>query len=79
MLVTVPETPGHVSSTARTEKTQLVSLTQRIHGPSLAVQGLRIHLPVQGTQETWVRSLGEKDPLEKETATHSSILFWEMS
>ena len=29
MLVTVPETPGHVSSTARTEKTQLVSLTQR--------------------------------------------------
>ena len=24
--------------------------------------------------ETWVRSLGSEDPLEKETATHSSIL-----
>ena len=27
-------------------------------------------------QETWVRSLGWEDPLEKETATHSSILAW---
>ena len=25
-------------------------------------------------QETWVRSLGREDPLEKGTATHSSIL-----
>ena len=27
-------------------------------------------------QETPVRSLGQKDPLEKEMATHSSILAW---
>ena len=27
-------------------------------------------------QETWVRSLGWEDPLEKETATQSSILAW---
>ena len=27
-------------------------------------------------QETWVRSLGWEDPLEKEIATHSSILAW---
>ena len=27
-------------------------------------------------QETWVRSLGQEDPLEKEMATHSSILAW---
>ena len=27
-------------------------------------------------QETWVRSLGWKIPLEKEMATHSSILAW---
>ena len=27
-------------------------------------------------QETRVQSLGQKDPLEKETATHSSILAW---
>ena len=26
--------------------------------------------------ETWVRSLGREDPLEKEIATHSSILAW---
>ena len=27
-------------------------------------------------QETWVSSLGQKDPLEKEMATHCSILDW---
>ena len=26
--------------------------------------------------ETWVRSLGQEDPLEKEMATHSSTLAW---
>ena len=26
--------------------------------------------------ETWVRSLGREDPLEKEMATHSSVLAW---
>ena len=26
--------------------------------------------------ETWVRSLGREDPLQKEMATHSSILAW---
>ena len=29
-------------------------------------------------QETRVRSLGQKDPLEEEMATHSSILAWEI-
>ena len=28
-------------------------------------------------QETWVQFLGQEDPLEKERATHSSILAWE--
>ena len=27
-------------------------------------------------RETWVRSLGSEDPLEKGMATHSSILAW---
>ena len=27
-------------------------------------------------QETWVSSLGQKDPLEKGMSTHSSILAW---
>ena len=29
-------------------------------------------------QETQVRSLGQKDPLEEEMTTHSSILAWEI-
>ena len=33
---------------------------------------------VQETQETQVRSLHQEDPLEKELATHSSILAWEI-
>ena len=38
-------------------------------------QWQRILLP---TQKTWVRSLGEEDPLEKEMAIHSSMLAWEI-
>ena len=29
-------------------------------------------------QETWVRSLGQEDPLEKEKTTHSSTLAWKI-
>ena len=29
-------------------------------------------------QETQVQSLGQEDPLEKEMATHSSIIAWEI-
>ena len=29
--------------------------------------------------ETWVRSLGQEDPLEKGKATHSSILPWRVT
>ena len=29
-------------------------------------------------QETWVQPLGREDPVEKEMATHSSILPWEI-
>ena len=32
---------------------------------------------MQETQEMLVRSLGWEDPLESETASHSSILAWE--
>ena len=34
------------------------------------------HLPAM--RETWVRSLGWEDPLEKEMATHFSILAWKI-
>ena len=40
---------------------------------SLVAQTVK-YLPA--TQETWVRSLCRKDPLEKAMATHSSILAW---
>ena len=40
---------------------------------SLVAQMVK-HLPT--TQETRVRSLGWEDPLEKEMATHSSVLAW---
>ena len=35
------------------------------------------HLPTM--QEIWVQSLGWEDLLEKEMATHSSILAWKIS
>ena len=41
-------------------------------------QWQRIHLPVQQTQETQVQSLGQENPLEQETATHSSVLAWKI-
>ena len=31
---------------------------------------------MQETRETWVRTLGQEDPLEEGIATHSSILSW---
>ena len=42
-------------------------------GASLMVQMVK-NLPVM--KETWVRSLGQEDPLEKEMATHSSTIAW---
>ena len=33
---------------------------------------------VQEMQETGVQPLGQEDPLEKEMATHSSILAWKV-
>ena len=42
---------------------------------SLVTQWEIIHLP---KQKTWVQSLSWEDPLEKEMATHSSILAWEI-
>src|SRR5574341_512269 len=52
----------------------------KIHKNSLWICGYVLmaqtvkNLP--GAQETWVRSLGQEDPLEKEMATYSSILAW---
>ena len=47
-----------------------------MRGASLVAQSVK-NLPA--VQETWVRSLGWEDALEKEMATHSSIIAWKIS
>ena len=44
-----------------------------VWGASLVAQIVK-NLPA--VQETWVQSLSQEDPLEKRTATHSSIPAW---
>ena len=39
-------------------------------------QWVKNTLAMQETQETWVQSLNQEDPLEEEMTTHSSILAW---
>ena len=51
----------------------LISIQLPVLGASLVDQLVK-NLPAM--QETWVRFLGWKDPLEKGMATHSSILAW---
>ena len=48
-------------------------MSKKILGVSLVAQMVK-NLPV--IQETQVLSLGQEDPLEKEMATHLSILAW---
>ena len=43
---------------------------------SLEAQQIKNLPTVQKTQEIWVQSLGQDDPLEKEMATYSSMLAW---
>ena len=42
---------------------------------SLVAQAVK-RLPAM--RDPWIRSLGQEDPLEKETATHSRILAWKI-
>ena len=44
-------------------------------GASLIAQSVK-NLPA--VLETWVQFLGREDPLEKEMATHSSVLAWKI-
>ena len=53
--------------------TQFIKGTNLFLRASLVAQRLK-HLPPM--RETWVRSLGQEDPLGKEMVTHSSILAW---
>ena len=51
----------------------ILIFARNIARASLLAQRLKC-LPAM--RETWVRSLGREDPLEKEMVTHSSILSW---
>ena len=48
---------------------------RQVVNTSLVAQMLK-NLPMM--QETWVRPLGQEDPLEKEMTTQSSTLAWEI-
>ena len=62
--------------------TLVIETCQQISGMSFKVVFISLVaqmvkcLPIM--QETWVRSLGREDPLEKEMATHSSTLAWKI-
>ena len=45
---------------------------------SVSLGWLRQLKSLPAMQETWVLSLGQEDPLEKEVAIHSSILAWKI-
>ena len=54
-------------------------LSQWLNVASQMAQWVKNLPAMQETQETWVQSLGQEDPLEKEMTIHSSILAWEIS
>ena len=54
-------------------ETGIITQIVNNNGAMMVAQTVK-NLPAM--QETWVRSLGWEDPLEKEMATHSRILAW---
>ena len=52
-----------------------LSECNELYGAFLVLQQLKIHLPMQ---QMHIRSLGLENALQKEMATHSSILAWEI-
>ena len=51
-------------------------LTEGRYGLPWWLSGKEFHLPMQEMRETRVRSVGREDALEKQKATHTSILAW---
>ena len=56
-------------------KAMQMAITYSIPRASLVPQMVK---PLPAMQETWIRSLGQEDPLEKEMAIHSSTLAWKI-
>ena len=57
---------------------ELLALTMHPRGLARWLSRWKNLPAVQKSQETWVRSLDEEDPLEEGMATHSSILAWRL-
>ena len=58
-----------------------MSRTAMLYGYSMCNLGFLVAQRVKrlpAMRETWVRSLGQEDPLEKELAPHSSTLAWKI-
>ena len=66
------EIPGLIPGSGRSAR-EGIGYPSQCSGDLLVAQLVK-NLPEM--QETWVRSLGWEDPLEKEKATHSSFLTW---
>ena len=66
---------GHDRVTHTHTYTQTITLQAKLQGYTLVAQMVK-HLPT--IRETQVQSLSQEDLLEKEMATHSSILAWKM-
>ena len=62
-----------ISKLKVTDQDTIFSFTLSVSWVSLVAQTVK---SPPATQETWVRSLGWENPLEKEMATHSSIVAW---
>ena len=65
------ETEGNSSIKPRARRDQTVD-------DQLVCLGAQMVTHLLAMQETWVQSLGQEDPLEKEMATHFSTLAWKI-
>ena len=66
--------PGVLPGPGSGTNVSILLTSQDVKHPIASVAQLLKNLPAM--QETQVQSLGQKDPLEKGMATHSSILAW---
>ena len=67
----------HGSESTSLSSHSLLNALQSLYACSASLVPLMVKtLPPM--QETWVRSMGQEDPLEKEMTVHSSILAWEI-
>ena len=72
--------PGGFEYARDEESVQIAKLTFK-HSGSLCSRKIMVAQMVKRLstiRETWVRSLGQEDPLEKEMAIHSSTIAWKI-